>query len=198
MYSLEVEHVKRLEEKLAEASMNDPSLSVDILDHLCCMVEEKIDTGFNYPEAEKAAFTELGIMQIQAIEAETKKLTRNHITMKKRTKIIGFISVGLMITGFLMKQLHLMGANLIWMIGVFATVFGFTLFLTVDRFSYDKSAKEIMLNILGFIGAGAFLIGFGMRFLSWPGAGDSMIIGGSVLCIHFLINNIFLRHEKIS
>ncbi len=84
-------------------------------------------------------FSQIGVLQIQAIEQETKMLTQNKLIMKKRTKIIGLVATVLMAAGFMMKKMHLQGAGIVWGVGVLTAVFGFALFLLLDRFSYEKT-----------------------------------------------------------
>lgn len=190
--------VKHIEDRLSKASLTNASLSIDILDHICCMIEDRLDLGLDYSKAEKEAFIEMGVLQIQAIEQETKMLTQNKLFMKKRTKIIGLVAIFLMASGFIMKTLHLMGAAAMWGVGVLTAVFGFALFLTVDRFTYEASSKGKIISIIGYLGASSFLLGLGFKVLHWPRATDAMLIGGLVLLIHFIMSNSFKNQERLS
>ena len=67
------------------------------------MIEDKVTNGTSLEEAEAEVMSEMGGVQLQAIDIETTILTQNKITMKKRTKIIGYVSGGLLIIGFLFK-----------------------------------------------------------------------------------------------
>lgn len=198
MQLLADDQIKHIEARLSEASLKNASLSIDILDHICCMIEDRLDLGWEYPKAEKAVFSEMGVLQIRAIEQETNMLTQNKLIMKKRTKIIGLVAITLMAAGFIMKQLHLLGASITWGVGVLTAVFGFALFLTVDRFKYEASSQGKMVSIIGYLGASSFLLGLGFKFLHWPIATDVMIIGGLVLLIYFLVNNSMKNQEQLS
>ena len=190
--------IKHIEDRIADASLTNKSLTIDILDHICCMIEERLDLGWDYVKAEKDVFTQMGVLQIQAIEQETNILTQNKLIMKKRTKIIGLTALALMLAGFTMKQLHLMGAGFTWGLGVLVAVFGFALFLTIDRFSYEKSSKGKVASIIGYLGASSFLAGLGFKVLHWPIATDAMILGGLILLIHFLMSNSYRNQEGLS
>ena len=191
------DQIKHIEERIAFASIKNKSLTIDLLDHICCMIEERLDLGWEYTKAEKEVFSQMGVLQIQAIEQETNILTQNKIIMKKRTKIIGVVAIVLMVAGFTMKQLHLMGAGITWGVGVLTAVFGFALFLTIDRFSYEKSAQGKIINIIGYLGASSFIAGLGLKLLNWPIATNAMIIGGLVLLIHFLLSNSLNSNNSI-
>ena len=120
---------------------------------------------------------------------ESQKLTQNKFIMKKRTKIIGYIAAGLIISGSLMKILHLMGANIVFGFGVLLAVFGYTLLLTYDRFSYQKSAIAKLNGVIGYLGAGSYLLGFGLNFLNYPISNILMGAGGFALLVYFFVNN---------
>ncbi len=197
MQLLADEQIKHIEERLALASLTNTSLSIDILDHICCMIEERLDLGWDYIKAEKEVFNQMGVLQIQAIEQETNMLTQNKLIMKKRTKIIGLVAIVLLATGFIMKTMHLQFAGITWGVGVLTAVFGFALFLTVDRFGYEASLKGKVASIIGYLGSAFFILGFGFKLLRWPFATNAMVIGGLVLLVYFIMNNSFRNQEKL-
>lgn len=180
------------------AEVHSASLSVDLIDHICCMVEERVELGMKLDIAENEVFKEMGEVQLKAIEKETKILTQNKFTMKKRTKLIGYVALLLMAIGFVMKQLHLLGAGVTWGIGVLVAVFGFTLFLTVDRFSYTNSTIGRINGVFGYIGAAAYLIGIGFNVLHFPLSYLLMGVGGLILLIYFFLNNNVTANDNTS
>ncbi len=197
MQLLAGDQIKHIEERLALASLTNTSLSIDILDHLCCMIEERLDLGWEYPRAEKEVFNQMGVLQIQAIEQETNILTQNKLIMKKRTKIIGLVALILMGTGFAMKMMHLQGAGVTWGVGVLTAVFGFALFLTIDRFRYEQSMIGKIASIIGYIGSASFILGTGFKLLRQPGSHYMIAIGGVVLLIYFVLNNLSFRKNEL-
>lgn len=196
MLVLEPNQIKSIESKIAKAELKNGSLSIDLIDHVCCMVEERLELGTDFESAENEVFKEIGILQIQAIEQETNLLTQNKITMKKRTIIIGLIALLLMVAGFFMKQFHIVGAGVTWGIGVLLSVFGFVLFLTMDRFSYNKTTLERVNGIIGFLGAGSFLLGLGFNVLKLPLSFILMWSGALVLLIYYILNNMVIAQIK--
>ena len=108
MYLLDTNEVQRIEARLASAEVIHASLAVDLIDHICCMIEERLELGASLDTAEEEVFKELGEVQLKSIEIETKRLTQNKNSMKKRTKIIGMVALILMVAGFIMKQLFLL------------------------------------------------------------------------------------------
>ena len=189
MFLLDQQELNKIRNRVALAEVQNASLSVDLVDHICCMIEERVERGTNLETAEDEVFKEMGEVQLKAIDKETKLLTQNKFTMKKRTKIIGYVALLLLLIGFVMKQLHLLGAGVAWGLGVLVAVFGFALFLTVDRFSYAKSSLERINGVLGYIGAAGYLTGIGFNVLNYPFSYMLMGLGGLILLIYFFLNN---------
>ena len=114
MYLLSQQELDKVKDLVTLAEVHSDSLSVDLVDHICCMVEERVALGMKLEMAENEVFNEMGEVQLKAIDIETKLLTQNKFIMKKRTKIIGFIAFLLLITGFTLKMFHLPGAGVVW------------------------------------------------------------------------------------
>ena len=178
------------------AEVHNASLSVDLVDHICCMVEERVELGMKLEKAENEVFKEMGEVQLKAIDLETKILTQNKLTMKKRTKIIGFIAFILLITGFTLKMFHLPGAGVIWGIGVLTAAFGFFLFSLIDRFSYEKSSLMKTVTIIGYIGSVLLIVGLGLVLLKWPVAVYLAESGSVLLLIYFILNNAISKNVE--
>ena len=124
MYVLDHKEIEKIESRVVLAEVQNGSLTVDLIDHMCCMIEDRIEQGMNLNNAEEEVFKEMGEIQLKAIELETKLLTQNKFTMKKRTKIIGVVALILVATGFTFKMLHLAGAGIIWGTGILTLAFG--------------------------------------------------------------------------
>ena len=188
---LEVDHIRRIQDKVAHVELSNQSLTIDLIDHICCMIEDKVAGGTSLEEAEAEVMSEMGGVQLQAIDIETTILTQNKITMKKRTKIIGYVAGGLLIIGFLFKLMHLPGAGVLWGLGVLTAAFGFALMLFLDRYAYEQSKALKVSTVIGYLGTASVLLGFGLKFLHWPIASDMIAAGGFTLMIYFIINSAF-------
>jgi len=196
MHVLEVDQIKNIKERIAH--LKNSSLSIDILDHICCMIEERLQLGFDYTKAEKEVFSQMGVLQIQAIEQETTLITQNKITMKKRTKIIGLVALVLMALGFSLKMLHIQGAAVTWALGVVVAVFGFAILMVVDQFSYEKTARGRMKSIVGFLGVALFIAGIGTKVLHLPGAFASATVGAGLLLVYYILSNLTDPSETVT
>lgn len=189
MHVLDTHEIKKIEQRLVAAEVSNESLSVDLIDHICCMIEERLDVGISLASAEEEVFSELGSVQLKSIELETKRLTQNKFIMKKRTKIVGLVGLSVTATGFIFKMLHLWGAGVLWGSGILIMAFGFFSMLLVDRFSYEKDTGRRITAFVGYIGAAMLLVGLGMSLLRMPFSNYLAIAGGVVLLIHFVISS---------
>jgi hypothetical protein len=198
MYLLSQQELIKVKDRVTLAEVENASLSVDLVDHICCMVEERVELGMKLEKAENEVFKEMGEVQLKAIDNETKILTQNKFTMKKRTKIIGLVALVLMVTGFTMKMLHLPGAGVTWGVGVLIAAFGFFLFSLIDRFSYEKSSTMRVNTILGYVGSVLLLLGLGLTLLKWPIAAYLAESGSVLLLVYFILNNAISRNVERS
>ena len=196
MYLLNQQELNKIRNRVALAEVQNTSLSVDLVDHICCMIEERVERGTNLKIAEEEVFREMGKVQLKSIEIETKLLTQKKYTMKKRTKIIGFIAFILLITGFTLNMFHLQGAGVVWGIGVLTAAFGFFLFSLIDRFSYEKSSLMKVSAVIGYIGSALLIVGLGLVLLKWPVAVYLAESGSVLLLIYFILNNAISRNVE--
>jgi hypothetical protein len=196
MYLLSQQELIKVKDRVTLAEVENASLSVDLVDHICCMVEERVELGMKLETAENEVFKEMGEVQLKAIDIETKILTQNKFTMKKRTKIIGLVALVLMVTGFTMKMLHLPGAGVTWGVGVLIAAFGFFLFSLIDRFSYEKSSTMKVNTIIGYVGSVLLLLGLGLTLLKWPIAVYLAESGSVLLLVYFILNNAISRNAE--
>ena len=193
MHVLDQQEIQKIENRITLAQVRNGSLSIDLIDHICCMIEERIEKGMNLNKAEEEVFKEMGEVQLRAIDMETKLLTQNKIIMKNRTKIIGIISLVLIAAGFFMKMNHLAGANIIWGTGVLTLAFGFFLFILVDRFSYEQSNSMRINAVIGYIGSALLIVGLGMVLLKWNYSVYFAESGSLLLLIYYILNNAMSR-----
>ena len=189
MQLLDSVEIKKIEQKLAAAEISNDSLSVDLVDHICCMIEERLNLGFSLDKAEEEVFKEMGEVQLKSIDLETQRLTQNKFIMKKRTKIVGLVALSVMLAGFIFKMFHLLGAGVLWGSGILIGTFGFFLMVLLDRFSYEKNSSRKLFAIIGYIGSSGVLMGIGFALLNWPIAKYLAMGGGLLLIVYFIITS---------
>jgi anion-transporting ArsA/GET3 family ATPase len=84
MADLTEDHISEIQLIIEARGVEMKELSYDLVDHVCCMIEEKMESGKSYTSALEesiASFGKKGIRQIQ--EEITFLLTKNILAMRK-------------------------------------------------------------------------------------------------------------------
>ena len=89
---LQVKEVKRY---LIKNKIESRLILGDFLDHLCCMIEQKISEGASFEDSLQVSFSQLPGSEIKAIETYTLKLLNMEISFSSRTSLLATIPFGL-------------------------------------------------------------------------------------------------------
>ncbi len=187
---LSKEQIKQIENRVRASEVEEGSLFVDIVDHMCCSIEERMDNGNSFEQALREVFEIFDRKHIEDIKIATLSLTQNKFIMKKRTTIIGGIAVATILAGVLFKQLHLMGADIVFGFGILLLCFGFFLSLMLDKVTILTNNTLKLASILGFLGVSAVILGTGLTFLRFPIAPYLIGFGSIFLVLYYLIINV--------
>ena len=94
------------------------SLQIDLLDHMCCMVEQKMDNGLVFEESLALSTKEFGLSNLSEIqEATFHLLTLKLIKMKKVVSIIAILTAISVMLGIVFKFYHYLGASFLLSFG---------------------------------------------------------------------------------
>lgn len=187
MASLTEQNIREIEVLVEARGVEMKELSYDLVDHICCMVEDKIESGSTYTSAleeSMASFGKKGIRQIQ--EETTFLLTKNILAMRKTMHITGITAATLLLLGSIFKIQHWPGAAFMYILGAISLCLVFMpLFLTV-RIKEKPGKLNTVSNIIGVLGAIILCFGILFKIMHWPWAGILMNIGGILLILIFL------------
>ncbi len=153
-------------------------LGDDLIDHLCCDIEDKMRAGSDFEEAFTSVKGIIGTRGLEDIQETTLyAVDSKYRKMKKLMKITGV--AGTVMLGFaaLFKILHLAGASVLLLLGALILV---TLFLPSSLgvlWKESKSSKRLFLFIAAFISSTLFIIGVIFKIQHWPGSGITLTIG---------------------
>lgn len=172
-------------------------LLYDLVDHVCCMIEEKMEQGKNYANALDEAMNSFGNKGIRNIQEETTYLlTKNILVMRKTMHIIGITSAVLLLLGSIFKIQHWPGAAIMYVLGVaFLCLIFMPLYLTV-RAKEKVSKLNTVTNVIGVISAMALCFGILFKIMHWPMANMLMNIGGFILILIFLPLYIYSSYKS--
>ena len=89
MEHLTEKHISEITTLVRAKGVEMEELLFDLVDHVCCMVEEKMEQGKNYTSALEESISSFGNNGIRNIQEETNYLlTKNILAMKKTMHII--------------------------------------------------------------------------------------------------------------
>lgn len=182
-----------------EQELKLKTLSDDLADHLCCVIESGLGKEKSFDQLLDDAMAELAPNGLLDLERKTFFLLnyKRILIMKKVTYLIGFLGAIALSIGFLAKTLHWPGANELFTIGIPALLV-FVPLLAFDK--YKVAMAQNMSERIKIISAVAaiifFLIGSLFKFLHLPGAGALLTLSIVVLVVGFIPFLFFSMYKK--
>jgi len=189
MLSLTEEQVTFIENDIKVRGITSPDLSIDLLDHICCLIENELDEYKNFETVYHKTLLLFGDKGLKGIQQETNRLLtfKHYYFMNSTMKISGYVSSLLILIGSFFKLQHWPGANIMILVGVFflSTLFLPLLFILKFK-STEENNRSILLSIVGFVSSLAICIGILFRILHWPGARIIIVTGCCLLILGYL------------
>jgi hypothetical protein len=197
---LSLDEVDIIRRQVAQSSISIESLRDDILDHLCCVVEIKIERGKTFNAAMEEAFQELAPDGLDEIQRETVFLLNSIkiIAMKQVMYFIGLLSAMSFVLGWMFGLLRWPGGTSLSIYGFLGFVFVFVPLLAVDRYKTNlrwllSDKLKFTLGLLsGLIVAAAVL----MKLMHLTGADLFLILGTGLFVFGFLPFLFFTMYKK--
>lgn len=157
------------------------SLQENLLDHLCCFIEEQPDDGQPFGEIYRRALEAFGHNGLQEVQDETLFLiNQKHLSkMKKLTIISGAIASFAVIFGALFKVQHWPGANILLILGTLMLIFLFFPTFFYMQFKEQTEKRGRFIAAAGLATAIMLCLGALFKIMHWPGA--IVMINGFIL-----------------
>ncbi len=194
------EQVDYIEAQIKESKIKNKSLSDDLLDHMCCLVEINMKKGLTFEQAYQKAFLQTSPNGYEEIQNETLFLLNYNkiMNMKRLTYISGFVFSLAFSAGTLFKILHQPGAMLLLGIGLFGFSFIFIPIFLVSK--YKELAVQVMSERLKWIFGAASVILLGlsslMKIMHLMGAGVMLATSFLIFGFGFLPFLFFRMYKK--
>lgn len=165
----DIEHIRKdvLSQEICFSHLAD-----ELIDHLCCDVENEMAGGLGFREAWLKVKGSMGQRRLREIQEETLyAVDTKYRNMKKTMKISGI--AGTVMLGFaaLFKISHLPGAGLMLTLGSLILAFVFMPSALTVLWKETHSGKKLFLYISAFITAMLFIAGVTAKVQHWPMAG---------------------------
>lgn len=196
MADLSEKEIEILNREIEKQGLTYTQLQKELLDHLCCDIEAKMDEGLEFLKAFEEVQSRLENNRIQEIQEETLLLiNQKYRMMKKFMYILGTIAPTLMIIGAIFKVQHWPGASVLIVLGSFllGAVY-LPVFAMVSMRDTRKKEKRVnkTLYVTGVISGFIFITGVLFKIMHWPGAGIALTL--SVLLIVVLFIPVLVTH----
>lgn len=172
MPELSLQNIDRIARDISREEITFSHLLDELIDHVCCDVENEMQKGCSFQEAYGRVKKKLGSGRIREIQEETLYLVdTKYRNMKKLMKISGV--AGTILLGFaaLFKIQHWPAAGIMLTLGALLLS---TLFLPSALgviWKESHSRKRIFLYVSAFLTAFFFIIGTLFKIQHWPAAG---------------------------
>ena len=190
MAELTEKEIRRLNREIQRQGLTYTELQQELLDHLCCDVEAKMEEGLEFVKALEKVRKGMGKDRIQQIQEETLLLiNQKYRIMKKFMYILGMIAPAMLITGTIFKIQHWPGAGVLLVLSLFILgAIYLPVFVMVKIRDTRKESKKVNMPmyIFGLIAGIIFIAGAMFKIQHWPGAGIMISLSGLVTVLIFI------------
>jgi len=164
---LSEKQIEQIADTVNGSNIASADLKEDLIDHLCCIVEDEMSKGNEFETACKTAMRQVCPNGLDEIENETVFLlpSKNRKRLSRTTYISGFAALTGIFVTTIAKILHLPGAGVALTATAFVVIFVFFPAIFVHLL---KSGKKNVSYILGFIGAWFLVLSVLFKLMHWP------------------------------
>lgn len=198
---LSSQQIAIIRDTIEGSAITIPTLRDDVLDHLCCVMEHKLEHGQVFEAALTEALREFAPAGLDQIQRETLFLLNSTkiIRMKKIIYAVGLLSAIAISLGWLFTVLHWPGGNDLFNYGFLGFLLLFVPLLAIDRYKVylGQALSEKLRIILGSLSAVVVGLSLVFKLLHLQGA-DFLLLGGMLLFTFGFLPFLFFRMYKKS
>lgn len=181
------DNLDRIRSDLVRRGLTYDPLMDDLLDHVCCLVEEGMNEGGDFESTYSHVLDSIGEKSLHEIQHRTLlNLDRKFQNMKKYTYIIGLSAALLSLVAALFKKLHWPGAGVLIALAVLVIVGVFLPMYFIVNHREQSEKKNPVYAIVGYFTLAVLIVSILFKIMHWPGANMLMQLGFAVLIIGFV------------
>jgi len=190
MALLSEKEIQFLSTEIEKEGLTYTELQQELLDHLCCDVEAKMDEGHEFIKAVEDVRRGMEHDCIRQIQEDTLLLiNKKYRLMKKFMFILGMIAPSLLIIGTIFKIQHWPGAGVMIVLSLFLLgAIYLPVFVSIKIRDTRKQGKPVNkpIYIFGLVAGIVFIAGAMFKLQHWPGAGVMIALSGVVTVAVFI------------
>jgi len=162
--------IGKIADTVNEGAVTSAEMKEDLIDHLCCIVEDEMSKGKDFETAYHAAFKRVSPNGLDEIQNETVFLftSKSRKRLDRTLYVSGFIALTGVLATAVMKTLHTPGGGLVLFASFLVAIFVFSpaAFLRLFR---DVSGKKPIYYYFGFVGTILLVFSAFFHVMHWPG-----------------------------
>ncbi len=179
------DQIQYLENFIDKSGINYSHLRDDLLDHMCCDIEYRMESGESFKDAFDNVLLDCSMSHLAHLQKQTLLLTNKfYSAMKKIVQIFGVLVPLIITAGAMAKVYHWPGAAALLVLGFLFLNFLLIPALSVVSYTEFNDKKYLTPHIT--VGISAFILSFGLLFkiMHWPGANILLLAGGVLLLLN--------------
>ncbi len=159
----------------------------ELIDHICCDVEQEMQNGLEFSEAYRRVIHKMGSRRIKEIQEETLYAVDTKYRLMKNTMKISGIA-GTIMLGFasIFKIMHWPGASILLITGACTLAIIFLPSALDILWKETHNSKKLFLYISAYFSGMFFLMGVIFKMMHWPGANTILTLGALITVFLFI------------
>ena len=187
MPELSLHHIDQISRDISRQEITFSHLLEDLIDHVCCDVEDEMRKGISFTDAYQRVKQKMGSRRLKEIQEETLYAVDTKYRFMKNTMKISGVA-GTVMFGFaaLFKIEHWPAAGILMNLGAMILVFAFLPSALSVLWKETHSTKRLFLFISAFLTGTCFITGTLFKIQHWPYAGAILTIGAMLGILFFI------------
>ncbi len=179
--------IDQVNDILVNQGVTYEELRNDLLDHICCIIEEGIEQDKNFSLCLEEALERFGLENFRTIQESTMYLLNQKLNkMKKVTSIVGLVASLMVVAGVIFKVNHMLGAGILLIVGVSSIALIVLPLLAYMTVVAKEDIQTTITSMVGYFSAMSMSMGGMFKLMHWPGANLLFWTGLAVLLIIFM------------
>lgn len=173
MYCITDEQIEYIINDIRRNGVEMEDLQLNLLDHICCKVEQEFKENDDFERFYKQVVKELCNSNLYEIEVETINLLKfkNYYFMKKAMMISGGVSTVIFLFGCFFKLMHWPGASVLLLLGIVLMSFVFLpLAMLLMGREPEKTTQDRITLMTGTITGILYSMAVLFTVMHWPGS----------------------------
>lgn len=192
MHELTLQDIEQIRTDIGKQDINFSHLLDELIDHVCCDVENEMLGGLTFAEAYRKVVTKIGPGRFSEIQKETLyEVDTKYRKMKNTMKISGIAGTALFGLAALFKIQHWPFASIMLFLGAITLSFVFLPAATGVLWKETHNRKRIFLLVAAFLTGFFFIMGTLFKVNHWPAGGIVFALSALFMLVLFIPALIF-------